>query len=1708
MPSIELWVVCWLLDVSIKVALSALAAGAGMAVCRARSASVRHRVWLLVLVGMLLLPALVHLAPAVSLPGWLYPALQSAAVAEEADGGTATATARQPVADGLAAPVAPEPRPRFPSAELRPAAHVPHAASQRMVSESPRDTAAVGLPEQQVRETPKLPASTFPPAAPIVAQRNGFALAVVCVYLAGAVSLMIRLLVGVLRTSRLVRRARPIELPSKTTWPPTGAKVAESDAVRVSVTIGYWRPMVVLPTDWRTWSASLLTSVLAHEAEHVRRRDTWVALLAAVNCVVYWFHPAAWIVRRRLTDLAERVCDDEVIRATDNRSDYAQNLLQMAGRLTPVSGRLRSVGVAMARKANVVKRIEAIIDDDRPLSRRIGVTGALLLLCVAAPLVLLAAGLRSTAPTVAAEAETASSRRENAGGVAETESSATGIKGRVVLAGGGKPVANAEVWLLTQKSRRVDRNMATTDEQGGFEFTGLPEGRHALVAFYQNLSSRSERYKGYKAEPGDVSIVLELREAPSLKVRVVTRAEGRAIEGATVRLLWTEAERDHLTDANGEVVIRGLTSEVWTVETRAKGFAKDEQAVNLYGTDMASVTTELDRGVELFGVVRDEAGEALADVEIDVRRSDHTGEQDYLVTDADGSYRFEHLPIAGFRLWLSKEGYSNVQSKVVITAPPGGQQKLNLTLPRRPDGGSVQGTVVDADGKPVEGASVVNGDSSTRDFRETITDDQGRYRLDDVYKGLHGHGLFFKARGFSPKHLEFTPGSREHPAEVNATLVVGHRIRGRVVDEQGEALPGVYVYYGRGDRYDLGGRAATDAEGRFEFDSLPTESAFTFLKGGYSEMRNVMLPLDGAEEVIVTMQTAGVIRGLVVGDETGEPLLSFTVRVTRSPDRRPDDPFGGLSGARAFGGEKFTTRDGMFHLGEFVRGMPLQVIVEADGRDPAVARRVVAVADGDAEPVEFRLAPLDESSLLAIAGRLVDEQTKPLAGAELRLIVSSKRPFRRDRFRFDNWQLIRSGRVRIAPSDSVLQHLGAITDADGRFKFDQVRPSGEIELVYWGEGVAPGRRRRLERLSREELSDLTITSETPGVVRGAIDVEAYPGISQITLSGSFGSHDAEVSEGEDFYEVRDVPEGRYQLQVYGPLQRRESWEGRFGSDLIKRIPVEVKSGEIVTIDLGFKSEETLQPAKDSEKATAEEPSAPDPGPAAAKPSDDGPMARTKAPPTRQRSPKDEGSVIVIVGNVRDESGNGVRGARLWLPLKREDDERLAKATTTETGAFTLRVPAAWTAPGAFTPSWTIWCHAQDHQIASASAYKQLKRQSNSPIEIVLKPSTDTGFEVKDVAGVPIAGTRVEPTHFLTGVHVYDIIPRQLREMIAEETDEDGRVLFPEMGRDGFSSVQVTAEGYGIQHLRLRDSATEPAMRTITLRPCGRLEGQLALDDKTAIKSARVRVSTAIQSFRVRVSQERFLAEHTSGNASAEVDEDGRFVVPAVAEGRIRLSVTVDRSLALRPRIREGFEIYAGETTRMEVPFERTVRVRGRVETKADGAPVAGGLVSVQYGSFRRSGQWAPTTIQSDLVRTDADGRFETNVLAGDVRRQLIMRPTEYADWIVESADWRTPIDVPAGVETFDLPPLELIATSKRSGRLVNRSNRPIAGARIRASSGNRVYAVGETDESGAFTLRLPEGFETEEHDVSRSRETGPTVATVISESPLVLQIPD
>jgi beta-lactamase regulating signal transducer with metallopeptidase domain/uncharacterized GH25 family protein len=1663
MSTLQSWTLEFLLDVSVKAVLLVLIVWSTLVVFRVRSSSARHFAWLLVLTGMILMPLLVELLPAIAAPSWLNVS-RLLSVATDAR----SLTSKPQIAPSLERIAANNPQqPNSPARSPKAAPALSDGKTTNVVTPAIAD-GQPSAPEFQTSPGSSPKAHSEPDIASGGASTTSLLASIMIYsYFAGVSIMLGRLILGTIHVTRILRRARPLDEPSIGTFVPSGIKVAESKEVRVPVTFGYRSPVVLLPADWRTWSGSTLRCVLTHEAAHIRRHDTSVVLLAAFNCTIYWFHPAAWIVRRRLLGLAEEICDDEVIRVTGDRVNYARILVEMAGRLASGGRRLQLQGVAMARRPGIERRILAVMDSDRPLSSRLSATVALLLFAAITPLIVLAAGLHPSIPAIAAEPTNAAATDES------KSAEKSPVTGRVVMAEDGKAVPDATVRLLTWSENENHYTPASTktNEKGEFSIAAKGNGKRRIAAFYGDYSSRNKLYQGKDITSIDSPIVLELHKMPSLKMTVITRADQKPVEGAIVRLTWCDAfDRDHKTDAKGEVLIRCLTPEAWTAKVLAKGCAAQDHVVNLSGTDTASVTAELDSGAELFGAVRDDEGNAIADVGISVFLSDFRGGQlGYLKTDAEGKYRFPYMPLAGLKLMLSKEGFADYRPDIKITASPGGQQELNLTLPGRAYGGSVRGVVVDSKGAPIPGAKISNYGQSSSRVRTATTDAAGNFLLEDVYAGSNGHELTVRAAKFAPHQLSFTPGTKDHAAELSIALEAGHSIRGKVVDERGEPIPDVCASYADGDsgfNY-IGDRTNTDDKGRFEFDSLPAETPFGFSKEGYSRIQAKKLPLDQEKEIVVTLSSEGIIRGRVIDEKSGKPISPFTVTVTFSPDRTESDPSAWLNG-KLGNGIQFANSAGKFELRDLVSGMPLQVTMSANGYQRRVIRRVVAEPNEKAKPVEFQLAALDTSSLRKVGGQLLDAKSQPIVGAEMRVVVASKRSFPRDAFPF-NWEMIQSGQV--AQTDSVLQFLATTTDAQGHFMFEGVRPAADIELAYWAEGVPRDRVAKLDQLSPETLNDLKIQAKPAATVRGSIDRKAFPEVGQIMLSHGMEFHRGEVSDAKDSYEIRNLPPGQYSLQIYGRLQRVEAGSDHSTQKVLKQIPVELHSGQTLTLDVTEEPPAPTQPAtisKSSTPATVKEPAS---------------NAEDSDPKVEQWSvSKDEHSDIEISGVVSDESGHEISGAKLWLPLKFQEKETI-QATTNERGQFTLRVPAERAEPGPYTPLMTIWCYAPNRQIGTAQVYRQLRRQSNEPVKLALKPPSDTGFEVLDDAGKPVVGAFVEPWHFLVGS--YEIVPEPLRKIIGGTTDSMGRALLPAIGREGFHGVQVTAKGYGTQQLRLRDAAQEPAIRPVNLRATGRIEGRLISDDKSAYRDVHGYVY-----------QQDFLGEHTSGCAVLEIDENGGFVVPEFAEGPIQIMISTDNDLPLRPQIPAKLEVYVGETTKVDIPFDKTIRVQGRVLTKDGAEPVAGAQVSVQYGTSR----------QNEMVSTDRDGRFAINVLAGDVRQSVFMRPDKFSHFTEEQTGWQNPVHVPEGAATFDLPPIELVETFERTGKLVDRNSQPIAGARITAVNNNRVYTLAETKPDGTFSLWLPKMPAMEAYQIHRGREAPPATANVIQETPLTLQI--
>ena len=128
--------------------------------------------------------------------------------------------------------------------------------------------------------------------------------------------------------------------------------------------------------------------------------------------------------------------------------------------------------------------------------------------------------------------------------------------------------------------------------------------------------------------------------------------------------------------------------------------------------------------------------------------------------------------------------------------------------------------------------------------------------------------------------------ARAEPLRVK--LEPGHTIRGRVVDAVGRPIANVGVAFSDGDRglgIGFGGTTSTDESGRFQFDSLPKETAFSFRARTHSTRESLKLPLDGLDEVIVTLPEHGIIKGKVLDAATGRHHSRDFTAATRLQSR-------------------------------------------------------------------------------------------------------------------------------------------------------------------------------------------------------------------------------------------------------------------------------------------------------------------------------------------------------------------------------------------------------------------------------------------------------------------------------------------------------------------------------------------------------------------------------------------------------------------------------------------------------------------------------------------------------------------------------------------------------------------------------------------------------------------------------------------------------
>ena len=111
----------------------------------------------------------------------------------------------------------------------------------------------------------------------------------------------------------------------------------QSTAIAVPVTIGIFRPLILLPRRVvPQLNEQELLAVFAHEYAHIRRRDFPVHILCELISLPVRWHPGICYLMSKISQTRELACDDDATVRLGKRRPYANTLLRLASLCLPV----------------------------------------------------------------------------------------------------------------------------------------------------------------------------------------------------------------------------------------------------------------------------------------------------------------------------------------------------------------------------------------------------------------------------------------------------------------------------------------------------------------------------------------------------------------------------------------------------------------------------------------------------------------------------------------------------------------------------------------------------------------------------------------------------------------------------------------------------------------------------------------------------------------------------------------------------------------------------------------------------------------------------------------------------------------------------------------------------------------------------------------------------------------------------------------------------------------------------------------------------------------------------------------------------------------------------------------------------------------------------------------------------------------------------
>jgi uncharacterized GH25 family protein len=643
-------------------------------------------------------------------------------------------------------------------------------------------------------------------------------------------------------------------------------------------------------------------------------------------------------------------------------------------------------------------------------------------------------------------------------------------------------------------------------------------------------------------------VALAQNDAPpdnpgALAVKVLDGVNGQPIGAA--KLQWVvSGGRPHLvgnwaTDQAGMKTLPfppspGYEPKFWTT---ADGCVPAETAVqrNLTGDLPGVCTVRLERAVAVGGVVLNQAGEPIAGVEVFIELGRKAQTQDssatsethddfhYEKTDANGRWTCHHVPkqLQAVRFRLIHPDYVTV----ILASETARQDKEMTVIVSESDllaakavaimqrGLAINGRVLDANEKPIEGAEVTGGDYPI------WTPADGRFSWHNRPAGPLV--LTAQAHDFAPQRKQFQVSRGMEEARFK--LEPGHTLKVRVLDAKGRPVPGARIRAESAQDQSAGQwQWETDAQGRLVWDSAPAEDAlYSIDHSGYEAVRSRPLKADGQEQPI-TLRKHLQISGRVVDFDTRTPLPSFRVEPgILHGDHHDWNPTLATNG-----------QNGSYAITLPKREFPHLVRIEADGYYPEISP---PFKDDDEEDVaDFALKRGQP-----ISGTVLSPGGQPLAKAQAALCLE------------DTVTVLAEAQFAGVERGRLSE-----TDAQGRFLF---QPRRGVKMI------AAAHQQGYAEVSLDDFQESKVIRLAPwGRMTGVLHVGNSPGTNELVQLVRVGSFNPQfqingftaLTDSQGRFTFERLPPGRH---IIGRFIESQFSHGQ---------AVTLKAGETTQIVLG------------------------------------------------------------------------------------------------------------------------------------------------------------------------------------------------------------------------------------------------------------------------------------------------------------------------------------------------------------------------------------------------------------------------------------------------------------------------------------------------------------------------------------------------------------